>query len=74
MIGLVKPLIENKVDDSSYVAFRVNKISRRSNFSFRSHTTYVAGFGTTGAKMLVPLRDSGLSDLAIHYLYDEYQQ
>jgi hypothetical protein len=28
MIGLLKPLIENQADDSSYVAFRGDKIHR----------------------------------------------
>ena len=35
MIGLVKLLIENKVNESMYVAFQVSKIHHRGSFSFR---------------------------------------
>ncbi len=74
MIGLLKPIIDDQIDQTLYVAFGC-MIEAFLLFFSSSSTEPVPVFGSTGATVLVPLLEKfGFKHSAIQYLYNKYQR
>jgi hypothetical protein len=75
MIDFVKPLINDQVNQTPYVAFGGDMIHYLESFFSSLPTVPVPGFGSAGATVLVPLLGKfGFKLPAIQYLYDRYQK
>ena len=81
MIAFVKPIIEDQVNHTSYVAFGSNVMSltccrcRSPGDPVLTWANLAAIVEATGATVLVaPLSAIGLSVVASKYLYDKYQR